>query len=211
MKKFHINALAIAAAASLGLGGAIAQTGGAAGGTSGTAGGTSGPSVNTTVPATGATARSSDKASKVARGDEKFMTKAAEDGMFEVEVAKVAAGKATSPEVKAFATMMVDDHTKANSELMQLASSKGVQLPTAMPAGKRRDLDKMNKLTGAKFDQEFAQEVGINDHKKDIKLFESQSKEAKDPELKAWVDKTLPTLRTHLDHATKLPQNKGKG
>jgi putative membrane protein len=184
------------------LGGALAQTG--------TPGG-SGPSANPRNAASGPTAKAGAKASKLDRSDHNFVVTVAEDGRFEVEAAKLAASKASSPEVKSFANLMVDDHTKANSELAQLATAKGVELPSSMPRAKSLQLEKLAKLSGDKFDREFAHEVGIEDHKKDIKLFEKQSKDAKDPELKAWIDKTLPTLRAHLEAAAKLPQNKGKG
>ncbi|MFC5499029.1 DUF4142 domain-containing protein [Caenimonas terrae] len=202
MKTFYSNALAAALAAAFAAGGALAQ--------SNTPGG-NGPSVSTTVPATPGAKTAGVKPAKVAHGDRKFMTKVAAEGMYEVEVAKLAAGKASSPELKTFANMMVDDHTKANAELAQLAGSRGVELPAALSHGQRRDLEKMGKRSGDQFDREFAKEVGLKDHKKDIKAFEKESGKAKDPELKAWVDKTLPTLRAHLDAATKLPQNQGKG
>jgi putative membrane protein len=209
-KTFQPACIAAAIAVAMSLGGAIAQTA--------TPGG-SGPSVNTTTPAAPAVqpgtgtrnAPTNDKTTKLDRGDRKFIEKAAGDGMFEVEVAKLATTKASSPELKSFASMMVDDHTKANSELAQLANAKGIELPVAPPHGKRRDLEKMGKLSGDKFDREFAKEVGIDDHKKDIKMFEKASKSAKDPDVKAFIDKTLPTLRAHLAAAAKLPQNaKGK-
>jgi putative membrane protein len=214
MKKIHPAPLAAAAVLALSLAGAIAQTG--------TPGGTSGPSVNTTTPATptapavqaGAGTRNSptnSKTTKLDRGDRKFIEHAAEDGMYEVEIAKLATTKASSQEVKGFASMMVDDHTKSNSELAALANSKGVELSAAPSHGKRKDIEKMGKLSGEKFDQRFAHEVGIEDHKKDIKAFEKASKNAKDPDVKAFAEKTLPTLRAHLAAAAKLPQNaKGK-
>lgn len=207
MKKYQFRPLGAALVLGLSLGVAVAQTG--------TPGG-SGPSVNTTTPrvepaaqpGTGTRNAPSEKSSvKVDRGDRKFIVSAAENGLFEVEAAKLAASKATDPGVKSFASMLVDHHSKANSELSQLANAKGVELPVAPPRGKRRDLEKLAKLTGDKFDREFAKEVGVDEHRKDIKLFEKASKDAKDPELKAWIDKTLPTLREHLAAAAKLPPN----
>ncbi len=137
--------------------------------------------------------------------------KTAEDGMFAVEVAKLATSKASSQEVKAFASMMVEDHAKANSELARLANAKGVELPAGPPHGKRREIGEMGKMDGPKFDKAFAHEVGIEDHQKDIKMFEKGSRKAQDAELRAWIGKTLPTLRTHLAAASMLPQNNKAG
>jgi putative membrane protein len=100
----------------------------------------------------------------------------------------------------------VNDHTNANNELIQLANSKKVEVPAAPPRGKRKDIEDLGKLSGSEFDRRFLREVGIKDHEKDIKKFQKASEKAKDPELKAWIDKTLPNLREHLAQAQKMPQ-----
>jgi putative membrane protein len=106
--------------------------------------------------------------------------------------------------VKSFAGKLVDEHQQANDELVKLANSKNVELPAAPPRGKRSAIEKLGKKSGADFDKTYISEVGIKDHKTDIKKFEKASKEVKDPQLKAWVDKTLPHLREHLAMAEKI-------
>lgn len=133
--------------------------------------------------------------------DQTFVTKAGGSGMYEVEISKLAMDKASDPAVKEFAQMMVTDHTKANDELKQLAESKGASVPPALPKDKQAVIDKMSKLSGAKFDKAYHDQVGIKDHKTDIALFEKEAKSGQDPDLKAWADKTLPVLKTHLQHA----------
>jgi putative membrane protein len=152
-----------------------------------------------------ANANTNGAGAKVARADRSFMTKVAGGGMFEVEAAKMAEQKATDPAIKEHAAKLVKDHTQANSELMQLASSKGVTLPAKLPRDKQGELDKLSKLSGAAFDRDFMRRVGIADHQADIKEFEKGSRSAKDPELKSWIDKTLPGLRDHLAQAQKIP------
>lgn len=152
-----------------------------------------------------------DKKGELASPDRNFVTKAATEGLYEVEVARVAAERATNPAVKSFAAMLVDQHSKANDELKQFAASRNVTLPSKLPADKQNTIDRLTKVAGEEFDQQFVQTVGIKDHEKDIKEFEKASKSAKDPELKAWIDKTLPTLRQHLAEAQKLPVAAGKG
>ncbi|MGE4239744.1 DUF4142 domain-containing protein [Ramlibacter sp.] len=148
---------------------------------------------------------------KLARGDRKFIETAGENGMFEVQIAQLAASKATDAQVKSFASMLVDHHTAANNELVKIANARAVELPAAPPRGLRKDIEKLGKKTGAEFDKDFVREVGIKDHEKNIKLFEKASKDVKDAELKAFVDKTLPVLRQHLAAAKALPQAGGKG
>lgn len=167
---------------------------------------TGGRAALATQAGTGTRNTETKKDDKLARGDRKFIQDAAESGMFEVQVAQLAASKATDPNVKSFASKLVQEHTTANNELLQLANARKVELPAAPPRGKRQDVEKLGKLSGTEFDQRFVREVGIKDHEKNIKKFEKASEKAKDPELKAWINKTLPHLREHLAMAQKLPQ-----
>lgn len=168
---------------------------------------TGGQSAPAAQPGTGTRNAETNKDDQLARGDRKFIQKAAESGMFEVQVAQLAAAKATDPQVKSFASMLVDHHTNANNELVQLANARKVELPAAPPRGMRRDVEKLGKKTGEEFDREFVRNVGIKAHEKDIKLFENARKNVKDPQLKAFVEKTLPVLQQHLQAASQLPQS----
>lgn len=168
---------------------------------------TGGQSAPMAQPGSGTRNMPSKNDDKVSRGDRKFIEEAANGGMFEVQVAQLAATKATDPQVKSFASMLVDDHTAANNELVKIANAKGVELPAAPRKSLRRDIEKLGKKNGSEFDQAFVKEVGIKDHEKDIKMFQKASKDVKDPDLKAFVDKTLPKLREHLAAAQKLPQS----
>jgi putative membrane protein len=148
----------------------------------------------------GKSSLSQDMKAKVSDVDKSFMMKAADAGMAEVELGQLALKQATNDDVKRFAQRMVDDHSKAGQELKQFADSKGVTLPAMVSASPKKLFDKMSKLSGAAFDREYMSEM-VKDHEKAVALFESQSKSGKDMELKAWVDKTLPTLREHLQLA----------
>ena len=151
--------------------------------------------------AAGATAQALDA------GDRKFVSEAAAGGMFEVEVSRLAADKATDPALKTFASMLVTDHSNANDQLKALAATHDVSLPTSLPKALQAQIDKLQKASGQEFDKQYARTVGIKDHRQDIARFEKASREAKNPELKAWIDKTLPTLKEHLAAAQKLSQN----
>lgn len=196
---------AVLAALALSFGAAQAQSTGATGPT----GGQAAPAAQ---PGTGTRNLPSAKDDKVERGDRKFIEHAVESGMFEVQAAQLAAAKATDPQVKSFASMLVDHHTAANNELVQLANARKVELPAAPPRGMRRDIERLGKKNGAEFDREFVREIGVKAHEKDIEMFEKAGKDVKDPALKAFIDKTLPVLRTHLAQAEKMPQSgKNKG
>jgi putative membrane protein len=170
---------------------------------------TGGKAAPAAQPGTGTRNAETRKDDQLARGDRKFIQEAAEAGMYEVEIAQIAASKATDPNVKSFAETLVKEHQAANNELVQMANAKKVELPAAPPRAKRRDIEKMGKLSGKELDERFIRDVGIKDHQKDIKKFEKASGDVKDAQLKAWVDKTLPHLREHLAMAQKLPQAGG--
>lgn len=140
------------------------------------------------VPATSTTLSPSDR---------KFIEETARGGVAEVELGKLAAQKGSSAEVKQFGQRMVDDHSKANDKLQQLASRKGVNVPNEMDAASKREYDKLQKLSGAGFDQEYIKAM-VQDHQKDVKDFQKEQKSAKDSDLKAFVTTTLPTLEEHL-------------
>jgi putative membrane protein len=129
-----------------------------------------------------------------------FMVKAADGGMEEVEMGRMAGDKATNQRVKNFGQMMVDDHSKANDELKSLASQRNVTLPATVSSNHQSDMDNVNKKTGKDFDKKYMSMM-VDDHQKDVSEFEKASKNVKDADVKAWIDKTLPVLRKHLDSA----------
>ena len=131
--------------------------------------------------------------------DRKFMMEAAKGGLMEVDAGNMAQQNAANQRVKDFGAMMVRDHSKANDELKTLASSKGINLPLdSLKSANQKHLDQMQKMQGKAFDSHYVSMM-VSDHKKDVSEFEKQSKNAKDPDLKAWASRTLPTLQMHLD------------
>jgi putative membrane protein len=147
---------------------------------------------------TNTTKASTTKASRPA--DESFVKNEASGGMAEVELGKLAAEKATNPDVKAFAERMVSDHGKANGELTQLATSKNITLPTAPDAKEKATHDRLAKLSGPAFDRAYMNMM-LADHKKAVAAFKRESANGKDPDVKAFAAKTLPTLQEHLTMA----------
>lgn len=129
--------------------------------------------------------------------DAKFAMAAAMGGMEEVEMGRLAAEKGASDEVRQFGQRMVDDHSKANQELMQIASSKGMTLPTALDPKHQADMQKISALSGEAFDKAYVKMM-VKDHKKDVGEFQKESMRGADPEIKAFATSTLPTLQEHL-------------
>lgn len=129
--------------------------------------------------------------------DAKFMTKAANGGMLEVQLGQAVAKAATTPQAKMVANQMVTDHTKANDELKALAAKMNVTLPTTLDDDAQSTYKDVTEKKGLDLDKEYLSKME-SDHKDDIKEFEEASTKAASPELRAFATKTLPTLREHL-------------
>jgi len=138
--------------------------------------------------------------SPAAAGDHTFVQKAAEGGAAEVALGQLAQQKASSAQVKEFGAHMVRDHSKSNDELKQIAAGKGIAPPDKPNAQQQKDAAKLEKLSAGSFDRAYMDQMVV-DHKKTIALFEGEAKSGKDPELKAFAAKTLPTLTDHLKMA----------
>jgi putative membrane protein len=144
-----------------------------------------------------------DSVASAQKDDAELVVDIAGGGMMEVELAKVAVQKATSPEVKKFAQMMIDDHTKANDELKTLASNKNIVLPTTLPDAHQKTINDVSEKTGKDFDRKYMDEM-VDDHKKDIDKFQKLADKGNDADLKAFATKTLPTLQHHKDEAERI-------
>jgi putative membrane protein len=138
--------------------------------------------------------------------DKKFVKEAAMDGQAEVELGKLAEQKASSESVKEFARKMVNDHTKVNEQLKQIASQANVEI-SDQPKGKYEStIKKLNKLSGADFDKAYMKDQ-VKDHKSAVSEFQSESENGTIPAVKQFASKTLPTLEEHLDLAKNLSKS----
>lgn len=155
------------------------------------------------------TAQEMGDSAAFAEEDSKFAVDAANGGLAEVQLGKIAQDKGSSPKVKEFAKMMVADHTKANDELKKLAESKNITLPTAAGEEMQKATADISAKNGNDFDKAYIAQM-VKDHEKTVKLFEDGQKNVKDAEMKAFIGKTLPVLKTHLDHVKNLDKTVNK-
>ena len=152
---------------------------------------------------TTSTASTGGSVSTATPAEKEFVAQAGEAGLAEVRQSEVAQQRARNAEVKAFAQRMVTDHGKGNAELQQLATTKGLVVPTALNQQHQAAVSHLQGLEGREFDRMYIQHM-IEDHQKVVSLFENAERTAQDPDLRGWVTKTLPTLREHLKHAQAL-------
>lgn len=133
--------------------------------------------------------------------DSKFAVKAANAGMTEVALSKIALQQVTDSKLKDFAQMMITDHTKAGDQLAALAKTKNIVLPMAVNSDSQKVIDDMTKKSGSDFDKAYVDQM-VADHKDAVKLFQDEAKNAVDPDIKAFATNTLPTLQGHLSAIT---------
>ena len=135
--------------------------------------------------------------------DKGFAQKAATGGQAEVALGQLAQQKASDPRVKEFAQRMVADHTNANQQLQQIASKKDLDLPTIIPTEAQEEQDKLSKLSGKVFDQEYIR-YEVQDHQQDVQDFQKAQNEVSDPDLKQFASQTLPIIEQHLKMAQQI-------
>lgn len=134
-----------------------------------------------------------------------FAVEAADAGLLEVQLGTLALTKASSPEVKKFAQMMVNDHTKANNELKTLAQQKNITLPATLGNEHQRKFDNFKDKTGADFDKDYM-DLMVKEHKEAIDEFEDEAEDGKDADLKSWTSSKLSALRNHLQEAERIQE-----
>jgi putative membrane protein len=166
----------------------------------------SGGATGTSGEETSGASYSSDSSTKKAADDRAFAAKAAAGGLAEVKLGQLAADKASSDDVKKFGQMMVDDHSKANDQLKDIAQQKNITLPEKLNSEDQKVFDRLSKLSGAEFDRAYIKDM-VSDHQKDVREFKHAASSLSDPELKEFASSTLPTLEKHLQDARQVQQH----
>jgi len=140
----------------------------------------------------------------VAAEDSNFAREACQTGTAEMEIGKLAAQNTRTREIRKFARMLSADHAKAEKELGELFSRKGIPPERELAGNYQKSLEQLAGLKGGQFDEAFKEQV-IADHEKAIDLFARQAQQGTDSDLRAFAEKRLPQLRSHLEMARQLP------
>jgi putative membrane protein len=145
---------------------------------------------------------------RISEKDRQFIEKAARCGSFEIKSAETAKQQATNPEVKEFATKLIEDHQKAADELKSIASRLNVSLPASVDENQQQELKKQQDLRGAEFDKAFTK-AHKKAHEEAVALFKNAAESSENPDIKAWAQKNLPVLEGHLNKAKTLAERAG--
>jgi putative membrane protein len=151
-------------------------------------------------PPPGATADSS----KLSFTDSAMLGDLAQATRSEVEAAKLALEKSQNANVKKYAQDVMEEHTKALTEVEQLGAAKNVKLPQGVGVVNKTKETALKALSGNTFDSQYLKRVGVGGHETAVELLQKIQKTAKDPELKLLADKLLPAMQRNLDTANQL-------
>lgn len=141
-----------------------------------------------------------DKDHKDVSSDKAFVLKASESGMAEVDISRVAVRLAKHDAVRQFAQKMIEDHGKANQELLALSNQKGWTVAPQMDADHVKAMKKLATLSGKEFDRAYIA-AQVKDHELAVAIFEKEAREGGDKDVAAWAKKTAPHLKMHLKMA----------
>jgi putative membrane protein len=129
--------------------------------------------------------------------DGAFYKAAAEGGISEVELGKLAQEKSPDKQVMEFGEMMVKDHSAANEKLQALATSKNISLPSSASVGQMATKAKLKVLSGSSFDESYIRSQ-VKAHTETEALLKKEIASGQDPDAKAFAQSILPTVRAHL-------------
>ncbi len=141
--------------------------------------------------------------------DEDFVKDAAQGGLVEVKLGQLAEEKGSSDAVKSFGKRMVEDHSKANEQLKDVALREKVKLPTELSKKNQKAYDRLSELSGEAFDRAYARDM-VRDHQNDVTAFKQEATRGQNQAIKNFALQTLPTLEDHLKMAREIEQELGK-
>ncbi len=133
---------------------------------------------------------------KVDKDDAQFAVEAANGGMAEVAMGKLAEQKGMTQSVKDFGTKMVHDHGLINDKMKALAKEKNITLPDSVSNDDKQKMMDLSKKSGKDFDKAYVDAM-VKDHDHDVNAFEKEIKNAKDSGVKEFAENALPTLKEH--------------
>jgi putative membrane protein len=155
------------------------------------------PTTVTTIDKDNARKESAENAAPRPVSDNEFVAKAAEGGMTEVELGKLAQEKGSSADVKQFGSHMVMDHSKANDDLKAIAAKNGMTVPTTLDEKHQAEVNRLSALSGPAFDKAYVHTM-VSNHEKTAADFRMESKDGKNADVKNFASSTLPTIENHL-------------
>lgn len=134
-----------------------------------------------------------------------FVMKAAMSDMYEVEAAKVALARSQNADVKKFAQMMVDDHTKSTNNLKSAIAASGLSLtpPAALDEAHADKVQDLKDKDAADFDEAYLNDQ-VDSHQAALDLMQRYANDGDNAALKGFAATTAPVVQGHYDHVKQM-------
>jgi putative membrane protein len=157
-----------------------------------------GADANKAEDATGAAVGATSASTLGSHDTAAFVSNASQSDMYEIQAAQIAEQRSKNKDIKAFAKMMVKDHTKSTDLMKPLIAAAG-QTPAAKLDDRRQGfIDHLNKASDADFDKTYVDQQ-VAAHKEALDLLQGYAKDGSDAGLKGGAAKIVPTVQMHLD------------
>jgi putative membrane protein len=150
-----------------------------------------------------ASASSAKRMSAEQREERRFLKDAAATSRFETDASRLALARSSDAAVRSFAADLISHHASAGPALQNLLHGRAMA-PPMLANDQRKALNRLAKMSGAKFDREYIQEVGLKHGQSELQSYEKAGLVAREPALKAWIERTLPALRSQLAAAERM-------
>lgn len=136
-----------------------------------------------------------------------FISKAMEGGMAEVELGQLAQQKSQSKDVQLFGQKMVSEHGQmADKWFKPVAQQLGISEPKGPSKKDKKEIAKLQALSGADFDREYLTMM-VKDHQKDLKEFKDEANSAQNPNVKQIAQQGATVISQHLQLAEQIAKN----
>lgn len=132
--------------------------------------------------------------STLAPSDRDFLQKAAELAATSSELAKLSEKNAGTEEVQSVGQELLAEHTRSIAALREIAKMKGLELTAGPTATQQATISEMAGKIGQTFDNDYRAQV-LSNHEEAIRLFSSAAQGAKDPDLRAFAERSLGEMK----------------
>jgi len=133
--------------------------------------------------------------------DAAFVAKASDAAAVDAELATLAVTRARAAAVKAFAKQVLDTHAALARELAAIGRTPplaGAAKVDATPPDAMKAVAALRSVPPARFDAAFVAGM-VASREAAVALFEAESRDGRDAEVKEWAARQLPALREQLD------------
>jgi putative membrane protein len=167
------------------------------------AGSAAGAAVSKAEDATGAAVGAASANTVGPHDTAAFVSNASQSDMYEIQAAQIAEKRSKNPEIKAFARMMIKDHTASTKAMTPLVAAAGKAPADKLDDRRQGFIDNLNKASDADFDKTYVDQQ-VAAHKEALDLMNGYAKDGSDAGLKGGAAKIAPTVQMHLDKITAI-------